>query len=110
MVDSVSQVVLSLLSPFINHVRTITGDNSKEFANHRQVTKALKAMFFFAHPYSAWERGTSKNTNGLIRQYFPKDSDFSKISDSQAVLVAPKFNHSPSKCLGFHTTFKVHLE
>jgi len=108
--DSVSQVVISLLSPFTNQVHTITGDNGKEFAKHEQVTEALQAMFFFAHPYSAWERGTSENTNGLIRQYFPKDTDFSKVTDIQAVFVANKLNHRPRKCLGFHTPFEVHLQ
>jgi IS30 family transposase len=108
--DSVSQVVISLLTSFTTQVHTITGDNGKEFAKHEQVTEALQAMFFFAHPYSAWERGTSENTNGLIRQYFPKDTNFTKITDTQATFVANKLNHRPRKCLGFYTPFEVHLQ
>jgi IS30 family transposase len=69
--DLVSQAMISLLSPFVDWVHTITGDNGKEFVNHAQIAEALKAAFYFAHPYSAWERGTNENTNGLIRQYFP---------------------------------------
>jgi IS30 family transposase len=76
--DSVSQAMISLLRPFADLVHTITGDNGKEFANHAQIAEALKAAFYFAHPYSAWERGTNENTNGLIRQYFPKKTDLSK--------------------------------
>ena len=110
MADFVSQVVISLLSPLGNQVHTITGDNGKEFAKHEQVAEALRAKFYFAHPYSAWERGTSENTNGLIRQYFPKDTDFTKITDAQAVFVADKLNHRPRKCLAFHTPFEVHLQ
>jgi IS30 family transposase len=109
MAESVSQVVISLLSPFANQVHTITGDNGKEFAKHEQVAEALQAKFFFAHPYAAWERGTSENTNGLIRQYFPKDTDFTKITDAQVVFVANKLNHRPRKCLAFYTPFEVHL-
>jgi IS30 family transposase len=110
MADCVSQVVISLLSPFINQVHTITGDNGKEFANHEQISEALKALFYFAHPYSAWERGTNENTNGLIRQYFPKETDFSRTSYKQALIVADKLNHRPRKCLDFHTPFEVFLE
>jgi len=70
--DLVSQATISLLSPFVDLIHTITGDNGKEFANHVQIAYALKAIFYFAHPYSAQERGTNEKANGLICQYFPK--------------------------------------
>ena len=57
-------------------VHTITFDNGKEFATHQDITHALKATIFFATPYHAWERGLNENTNGLIRDFFPKGTDF----------------------------------
>jgi len=70
----------------------------------------LKAAFYFAHPYSAWERGTNENTNGLIRQYFPKKTDFSKVAFKEVFAVANKLNQRPRKCLDFYTPFEVFLE
>jgi IS30 family transposase len=108
--DLVSQAMISLLSPFTDLVHTITGDNGKEFANHAQIAEALKAAFYFAHPYAAWERGTNENTNGLIRQYFPKKTDFSKVDFKEVLAVADKLNQRPRKCLDFYTPFEVFLE
>jgi IS30 family transposase len=108
--DLVGQAVLDLLWPVHQRVRTITSDNGKEFANHVQVAEALQASFYFAHPYAAWERGTNENTNGLIRQYFPKQTDFSTVSPSAATDVANKLNHRPRKCLDFNTPFEVFSE
>ena len=62
------------------NVHTITSDNGREFAGHEEIAKSLKADFYFAHPYSSWEPGTNENTNGLIRQYFPKNRDFTTIT------------------------------
>jgi len=58
-------------------VKTITSDNGREFARHQEVAGQLSADFFFAHHYSSWERGLNENTNGLVRQYFPRKSEFS---------------------------------
>ena len=78
-----------------------TFDNGKEFANHQNIAHQLQADVFFAHPYAAWERGTNENTNGLIRQYFPKGSDFSAITGAQILFVKERLNHRPRKCLDF---------
>ena len=67
---------ISMLKPFKGLVHTITADNGKEFAMHRVIAKELKTDFYFAHPYASWERGPNENTNGLIRQYFPKKEFF----------------------------------
>ncbi len=88
-------------------VKTITSDNGREFARHQQVAQQLKADFFFAHPYSSWERGLNENTNGLVRQYFPKKSEFSKITDKQINQVADRLNHRPRKTLGYKTPNEV---
>jgi IS30 family transposase len=105
--EVVSQATISLLKPFVDQVHTITGDNGKEFANHETIAKRLAADFFFAHPYAAWERGSNENMNGLVRQYFPKKTDFSTISDEDIATVMHKLNHRPRKCLDFLTPFEV---
>ena len=73
--------------------KTLTADNGKEFAFHERIAKALDAKFYFAHPYSSWERGLNENTNGLIRQYFQKKSDFTTITQIQIDHVMDKLNN-----------------
>jgi IS30 family transposase len=108
--ELVSQATISLLKPFAEKVHTITGDNGKEFAYHAQIAEALEAAFYFAHPYSAWERGTNENTNGLVRQYFPKNTNFLHSTFKEVLSVTDKLNHRPRKCLDFLTPFEVFLE
>ena len=91
------------LSPIKHLVHTLTSDNGKEFAGHEAVSDALQADFYFAHPYASWERGTNENTNGLIRQYFPKGYDFATITSAQLAHVVDQINNRPRKCLGMKT-------
>ena len=79
----------------------------REFAYHDRIAAGLRAKFYFAHPYSGWERGLNENTNGLVRQYFPKKSDFSKITDRQLNKVVERLNHRPRKTLGYKTPNEV---
>jgi IS30 family transposase len=72
----VTAATISLLKPYT--VLTITADNGKEFAYHEEMTGALGAPVYFADPYSAWQRGLNENTNGLLRQYWPKYKDFKR--------------------------------
>ena len=74
---------------------------------HQEVAAQLSADFYFAHPYSSWERGVNENTNGLVRQYFPKKSDFSKITDRQIEKVMQRLNQRPRKTLGYKTPNEV---
>ncbi|NCP15622.1 IS30 family transposase [bacterium] len=67
--QAVKDAILVLLQPLMAQTHTLTSDNGKEFALHQQIAEQLKATFFFSHPYSAWERGTNENTNGLLRQH-----------------------------------------
>jgi transposase, IS30 family len=83
--------------------KTITFDNGKEFAYHLAVAEALKAETYFAQPYHSWERGLNENTNGLIRQYFPKGTDFDTVSDEEVARVEGLLNSRPRKCLGYDT-------
>jgi transposase, IS30 family len=91
----------------IEMFKTITVDNGKEFAEFKAIEKELKAKVYFAHPYSSWERGTNENTNGLIRQYFPKGTDFNLISQKEIDKVVNKLNNRPRKCLGYRTPAEV---
>lgn len=88
-------------------VHTITPDRGVEFSHHAKVTAALKAEFYFPPPHHPWERGSNENTNGLIREYFPKSTDFSAISEEEIQAVFQKLNRRPRKCLGFRTPFEV---
>jgi IS30 family transposase len=103
----VEQAIAELLCPLAAKVKTITSDNGREFANHQSIEKKLQATFYFAHPFAAWERGTNENTNGLVRQYFPKGSDFSKITDSDIQWVTTRLNNRPRKTLSYRTPQRV---
>lgn len=105
--DSVKKAILELLKNHKSKVKTITFDNGKEFACHEDISKKLKAKIYFAHPYSSWERGLNENTNGLLRQYFPKKTDFSKINKKDIAIAQKKLNLRPRKKLGFKTPLEV---
>lgn len=105
--EAVEHAIEELLRPLAAQVKTITSDNGREFANHQSVEKKLKATFYFAHPFAAWERGTNENTNGVVRQYFPKGSDFSKITDSDIQWVTARLNNRPRKRLNYRTPQRV---
>lgn len=88
-------------------VKTITSDNGREFAAHERIAARLQTDFFFAHPYCSWERGLNENTNGLIRQYFPKKHDFAQITEDEIVFVTEQLNNRPRKTLGYKTPNEV---
>jgi transposase, IS30 family len=91
----VEQAACGKLAEHVGKVHTITSDNGREFANHQQIAESLAADFFFAHPYHSWERGLNENTNGLVRQYFPKRMAFASITDEQLQMVEDKLNSRP---------------
>jgi len=105
--DLVAQMVVQLLKPFQGMSETMTGDNGKEFARHAEIATALDLDFYFAHPYSSWERGSNENMNGLVRQYLPKKTDFSQVTSADLVWIMDRLNLRPRKCLGFRTPFEV---
>jgi IS30 family transposase len=104
---AVSQAMIGLLKPHQKKVHTITSDNGREFAGHEEIANRLKADFYFAHPYSSWERGTNENTNGLIRQYFPKNRDFTTITQQEIDIAMERLNNRPRKRLGYKTPNQV---
>ena len=105
--ELVAQAIIKLLFSIRDWVFTLTSDNGKEFAQHEHIAKQLKAKFYFAHAYASWERGLNENTNGLVRQYFPKQHDFTTITDEEIEAVMDKLNNRPRKCLGFKTPDQV---
>jgi IS30 family transposase len=81
----------------------MTYDNGVEMANHKWLANKTGINIYFAHPYSSWERGTNENTNGLIRRFFPKGTDFNKISLKQLKDAQNNLNNRPRKVLGYKT-------
>jgi len=104
---AVRRQICKLLSPVKDKVLTLTSDHGREFADHELIADTLQLKFYFAHPYAAWERGTNENTNGLLRQYFPKKSDFKTISNKKIERILAKLNFRPRKTLRFKTPFEV---
>lgn len=99
----VTAATIALLRPFKGLVHTITADNGKEFSQHEEIAKQLQCRFYFAHPYHSWERGLNENTNGLLRQDFPKSTDFKEVSDTAVRRSVEQLNDRPRKTLGFKT-------
>ena len=108
--QTVRQQVCKLLLPVRDKVHTLTSDHGKEFADHAQIAESLQLKFYFAHPYAAWERGTNENTNGLLRQYFPKKSDLQFVSNKKIEKAMSRLNFRPRKCLAFRTPFEVFFQ
>jgi transposase, IS30 family len=104
---SITTTLCKALKPYKGQLHTITSDNGKEFAGHRKVSSKLNIGFYFAHPYHSWERGLNENTNGLIRQYFPKGTDLRFITENEIMKVQCKLNARPRKLLGYYTPEEV---
>jgi IS30 family transposase len=103
----VARAINEMLDEWIPFIHTITSDNGKEFANHASISQNLQIDYFFAHPYHSWERGSNENLNGLIRQYFPKKSDFCSLSDQGIQQIEDKLNQRPRKRLNYETPIFV---
>ena len=86
---------------------TMTADNGKEFARFKRIEEKTGLTVYFADPYSAWQRGTNENTNGLLRQYFPKGCDFTAVSEKDLAYATRDINHRPRKCLDYRTPHEV---
>ena len=105
--EEVSQATISLLSPVKDLLKTITADNGKEFSLHEHIAQALNLDWYFADPYSVWQRGTNENTNSLIRQYILKGRDLNYYTDEYSEEIAQCLNQRPSKRLGFKSPSQV---
>lgn len=108
---STKEAVIKRLSVLPKKIRkTLTSDNGVENFSYDQVQTEIGILWFFAHPYHSWERGTNENTNGLIRWYFPKGTDFATISDEEIKAVETALNNRPRKRLGWKTPLEAFNE
>lgn len=99
---------LQALGPIPRVMRqTLTVDNGSEFAHFKELENKARLKVFFADPYAAWQRGLNENTNGLLRQYFPKGINFQKVSEAEVNEAVRKLNNRPRKCLGYRTPQEV---
>ena len=105
--EGVRDKVCEAMLPIKHRVKTITYDNGREFAAHQDMETDLDARVYFAHPYASWERGTNENTNGLLRQYFPKKRNLAEVTEQEIAHAEQRLNNRPRKCLGFKTPHEV---
>jgi len=103
----VTKALIEMIQPIKAITKTITSDNGKEFAYHKQVSAALDTNFYFANPYHSWERGLNEHTNGFIRQYLPKKSEFLNVSKDEIIMIKDRLNHRPRKILNYKTPYEV---
>jgi transposase, IS30 family len=105
--EGLARAAIRMLFAYKNTVHTITSDNGSEFAQHELISKKLNAGFYFAHPYSSWERGLNEYTNKLIRQYIIKGSNFDLYDSEYIKLVQNKINRRPREKLKFQNPSKI---
>ncbi|MDP8051157.1 IS30 family transposase, partial [Pasteurella atlantica] len=101
--NSLAERCIRALKPYKEKVKTITFDNGIEFFAHEKIANELKCGTYFADPHSPWQRGLNENTNGLIRQYFPKGMDLRPVTQEELNEVERELNHRPRKRRGFHS-------
>jgi IS30 family transposase len=106
--DPLAEVVTKIVKG--KPCETITFDNGKEFARHQEMADALGTNVYFAHPHSPWERGTNENTNGLLRQFFPKGKSMAHVSQEDVDAAVHLLNNRPRKCLGWKTPLEAFSE
>jgi IS30 family transposase len=105
--EATKKGIIARLTPLKKHVLTLTSDNGKEFAGHAEISEKLGSGFYFCTPYHSWERGLNENTNGLVRQYFPKGTDFAKLTAIDVQRVEDLLNNRPRKALNYHSPNEV---
>ncbi|MBS0172755.1 MAG: IS30 family transposase, partial [Nitrospira sp.] len=105
--SGVTAAIMRLLRPHKDKCYTMTFDNGKEFAEHETIAAELDADVYFAHPSHSWERGLNENSNGLLRQYFPKAMELIEVTQEQVQWAVDRLNHRPRKVLGFRTPFEI---
>ncbi len=107
---AVTEATIALLEPYKDTVLTLTSDNGTEFAHHKEIAKKLALLFYFCDPFNSGQRGVNEHTNGLLRQYWPKNHDFKKISPEEVVAVVEQLNDRPRLKLGFKTPSQMMQE
>ncbi len=105
--EVVTKAIIEMLKPYQDKVHTITYDNGGEFADHQIIAKSLDAKCYFARPYHSWERGLNEHTNGLLRQFVPKKTDFTTLTQRDIAKYQKLLNNRPRKILDFNTPIMV---
>lgn len=103
----VADALIHSLKPYKHKVYTLTSDNGKEFAGHQKIAKNLKTQFYFARPYRSCDRAINENSNGLLRQYYPKKTDLRNVKNDDIIPILEKINTRPRKTLGYATPKEV---
>jgi len=98
---NLAKEITLMMMPYKKAVLSITSDNGSEFYEHKVIAQKLQTDYFFAHPYSSWERGLNEYTNKLIRQYIPKKQTFDGFDDEKIIKIQQKINRRPRKKLNF---------
>ncbi len=101
------QQMCRILRPVQDKLHTLTSDRGREFLRHERIARRLPVSYYLAHPYAPWERGTNENTNGLLRQYFPKQRNLQTATASEVRHAQNRLNLRPRKCLDFRTPLEV---
>ena len=101
--EDTARAAVRVLKAHKDRVHTITMDNGKEFYQHTKIAKALKAENYFCRPCHSWGKGPNEDADGLVRQYFPKQTDFRNISNREIRRVQDELDHRPGKTLGYET-------
>ena len=104
------ELIIELLKPLMQFVKTITFDNGKEFTKHMDIASTLEYSTYFAKPYYSWQRGQNENANGLLRQYFTKGMEFINLIRKEVIESVPKLNSRPRKCLNWATPYEAFKE
>jgi len=108
-VEATNRRARDLINRAPRRIRTVTVDNGTEFHGYEKIAADTDTKFFFTTPYHSWERGSSENTNGLIRQYLPKRKSMAHITQPDCDRIANKLNNRPRKRLGFRTPKECHV-
>ena len=109
--ETVTNAIIELLKDFPNEaIKTITCDRGKEFAGWKQIEEELNTNMYFADPYCAWQKGTNENSNGLLREFYPKHIDLSKTNEKEVQDVLKLLNNRPRKCLDYKTPNEIFNE
>ncbi len=103
----VQQIIIALLSPIAHKVKTLTFDNGSEFIQHEKIAAALNAKTYFANPYLSWERGINENTNGLLRQFFLKATNFNTVTQEHIDHALALLNNRPRKTRQYKTPNEI---
>ncbi|MFN6771290.1 IS30 family transposase [Enterococcus faecium] len=108
--DSMEKAIRSLIESFPKGTfQSFTTDRGKEFSYYPTIEKELKTPVYFADPYSSWQRGSNENSNGLLREFFSKGTNFDYVKQDELQSTLYLINNRPRKCLGYRTAYEVFM-